>query len=41
MLSEWLKQTKHPTTWAVLADAVENIDPQKGQGIRKTYVEIV
>ena len=38
MLSEWLKQTKHPTTWAALADAVENVNQQKAQEIRNNYV---
>ena len=40
MLSEWLKQTDPPPTWAALADAVETINELKAQDIRARCVDI-
>ena len=40
MLSEWLKQTHPPPTWAALADAVQVIDPSMAHHIRSKLVGI-
>ena len=39
MLSEWLKQVDPPPTWKDIGDAVETVDANKAQEMRKRFIE--
>lgn len=41
MLSEWLKQVDPPPTWEDIAEAVESVNANKAQEIRKCFIDTI